>query len=82
MFHDNLELNRLCIESVFCSTDWPNYELLLVDNASTDGSREYAQQVAAEAAKMLKCCSTTAMRASPGPTILPSARRRENMWCS
>jgi GT2 family glycosyltransferase len=46
--HNNLELNRLCVESIFHRTEWPDFELVLVENASTDGSREFAQQVAAE----------------------------------
>jgi GT2 family glycosyltransferase/2-polyprenyl-3-methyl-5-hydroxy-6-metoxy-1,4-benzoquinol methylase/glycosyltransferase involved in cell wall biosynthesis len=52
LFHNNLEMNRLCIESIFRGTDWPNYELVLVDNASTDGSRQYAQELAARHANV------------------------------
>lgn len=39
--HNNLHLTRSCIESIFRNTLWPNLELIIVDNASTDGTREY-----------------------------------------
>jgi GT2 family glycosyltransferase len=38
--HDNLAFSRMCIESIFENTDYPNYELLLIDNDSSDGSVE------------------------------------------
>jgi glycosyltransferase involved in cell wall biosynthesis len=44
--YNNLHLTRLCIESLYRSTVWPNWELIVVDNASTDGTREYLQEVA------------------------------------
>jgi len=47
LFHNNLALNRQCIESIYRHTDWPDFELVLVDNASTDGSRQYAEELAA-----------------------------------
>ena len=47
LFHNQLELNRLCVQSIFDRTDWPNFELVLVDNASTDGSRQFAEEIAA-----------------------------------
>jgi GT2 family glycosyltransferase/glycosyltransferase involved in cell wall biosynthesis/SAM-dependent methyltransferase len=38
--YDNRELNRVCIESLAARTEWPNWELIVVDNGSTDGTRE------------------------------------------
>ena len=35
---NGLELNRLCLESLVARTEWPNFEILVVDNASTDGT--------------------------------------------
>jgi GT2 family glycosyltransferase len=45
--HDNLAFNRLCLASVFENTDYPNYELLVVDNASTDGTVEELRRLSA-----------------------------------
>ncbi|MEP7271138.1 MAG: glycosyltransferase [Acidobacteriota bacterium] len=39
--YNNLELNRLCLQSLFTNTDWPHVEVIVVDNGSTDGSAEY-----------------------------------------
>jgi GT2 family glycosyltransferase/glycosyltransferase involved in cell wall biosynthesis len=36
--HNNLALTKACLASLLEFTDYPNYELVLVDNASTDGS--------------------------------------------
>ena len=45
--HDGLELTRLCLASLLGDVGAPSFELLVVDNASTDGT---AQDVAALAA--------------------------------
>lgn len=41
MTYQNVELTRSCIESIFRNTTYPNYEVIVVDNASTDGTRNY-----------------------------------------
>jgi len=43
---DNFHLNKLCIESIFRNTLLPNFEIVIVDNASTDGTREYLEKFA------------------------------------
>jgi GT2 family glycosyltransferase/glycosyltransferase involved in cell wall biosynthesis len=43
---NNLHLTKLCVESIFRNTLWPNFELIIVDNASTDGTREYLRRLA------------------------------------
>jgi GT2 family glycosyltransferase/glycosyltransferase involved in cell wall biosynthesis/SAM-dependent methyltransferase len=45
---NNLALNRQCLESVYERTDWPNFEVLVVDNASSDGTPEYLAEALAE----------------------------------
>jgi GT2 family glycosyltransferase len=44
--HDNLVFNRLCLASILENTEYPNYELLAIDNASTDGTVEELQRLA------------------------------------
>lgn len=44
--YDNLAFTRLCMESVLANTEFP-YELLVVDNASSDGTTEYLRELAA-----------------------------------
>ena len=46
--YDNLAANRACFESLFARTEWPNHEVIVVDNASTDGTRAYLERLAAE----------------------------------
>ncbi|BCN32217.1 glycosyltransferase [Anaeromicropila herbilytica] len=43
--YNNLKLNKLCINSILNKTAYPNYELIVVDNLSTDGTREYLEQL-------------------------------------
>lgn len=42
--YNTLEMTKNCIESVLAKTDGVSYEIILVDNASTDGSKEYFVQ--------------------------------------
>lgn len=38
---NNLELTRACLESIHAQSNWPNLEVIVVDNASSDGTREF-----------------------------------------
>lgn len=42
---NNLKHNRECLESLFAHTADPAHEIVVVDNGSTDGSREYFQSL-------------------------------------
>lgn len=42
--YNNLNLNRLCLERLYERTEWPNLEVIVIDNASTDGTPEYLKQ--------------------------------------
>jgi GT2 family glycosyltransferase len=44
---DQLVFTRLCLESVLESTDKPAFELIVVDNASTQTTRDYLDRLAA-----------------------------------
>lgn len=45
--YNNLALNQLCLESILRNTEYPNYEVIVVDNASSDQTAEYLSQMAA-----------------------------------
>lgn len=46
--YNNLELNKKCIHSILYNTAYPDYELIVVDNMSTDGTREYLKELEKE----------------------------------
>jgi len=46
--YGNLELTRLCIDSLVHRTQYPRYEIIVVDNASTDGTPDYLRSAAAQ----------------------------------
>ena len=43
--YNNRDLNRLCLESLFARTEWPNREILVVDNASSDGTAALLEEM-------------------------------------
>jgi len=43
---DNLVYTRLCLESLLANTDYPDYEVVVVDNGSTDGTAAYLRGLA------------------------------------
>lgn len=46
--YNNLELNKICINSILQKTAYPNYELIIVDNMSSDGTIEYLRELQRE----------------------------------
>jgi GT2 family glycosyltransferase/glycosyltransferase involved in cell wall biosynthesis len=46
--YNNLDLNKLCLESVLRNTEHLNYEVIVVDNNSTDGTPEFLRSLAAQ----------------------------------
>ncbi|MDG4582710.1 MAG: glycosyltransferase [Candidatus Competibacter sp.] len=44
--YNNCNLTQLCVESIFRNTTYPNYEVILVDNASSDDTRNYLRYLA------------------------------------
>ena len=43
--YNNLSYTKLCLDSIFKLTAYPNYEIIIVDNKSTDGTREYLETI-------------------------------------
>jgi polysaccharide pyruvyl transferase CsaB len=43
----NLDFTRRCLESVLRNSVYPSFEVIVVDNASTDGTPEYLREMAA-----------------------------------
>lgn len=46
--YNNLEISKMCIKSILDKTAYPNYELIVVDNCSTDGTVGYLTKLAKE----------------------------------
>ncbi|HBR02768.1 MAG TPA: hypothetical protein DD738_09165 [Ruminiclostridium sp.] len=46
--YNNLAYNRQCIQSIFEKTAYPNFNVIIVDNQSTDGTRDYLQELDAK----------------------------------
>jgi GT2 family glycosyltransferase len=47
--HDNLTFTKLCLESIVANTDYNNLEIVIVDNASQDGTPDYLREFATRA---------------------------------
>ncbi len=47
MTYGGLDLTRACLDSVLGREGWPRLEVVVVDNASPDGTPGYLQGVAA-----------------------------------
>lgn len=45
--YNNLALNKLCLESLIRNTDYPNYEVIVIDNHSADATPGYLRYMAA-----------------------------------
>ncbi len=46
--YNNLALNKECVKSILTKTAYANYELIIVDNQSTDGTIEYLKELEAK----------------------------------
>jgi GT2 family glycosyltransferase len=42
--YNNLEYTRLCLESLYAKTRVPEFETIIVDNASSDGTPGFLQE--------------------------------------
>src|SRR5215831_9458735 len=51
--HDNLVFTRMCLESALVNTEAPDFELIVVDNASTDETPDYLLKLASRDGRVL-----------------------------
>ena len=42
--YNNIEFTKACLRSIESESNWPQLEIIVVDNASSDGTREYLLQ--------------------------------------
>ena len=49
---ESLVYTRMCVETVLANTEDPPFELIVVDNASGDGSREYLEELTGRDARV------------------------------
>ena len=45
--YNELVFTRLCLETLLANTEYPSYDVIVVDNASDDGTPDYVTEVAA-----------------------------------
>lgn len=42
--YNNLDYNKLCLQSIYDKTQYPDFEIIVVDNNSTDGTPEFLKE--------------------------------------
>ncbi len=57
--HNNLSLTKLCLESVLRNTNSAAYEVIVVDNASSDDTPQYLEALARAHPEVRVVCNTT-----------------------
>lgn len=43
--YNNIKLTHKCVKAILENTDYPNYEIILLDNASSDGTTDYLKRL-------------------------------------
>jgi GT2 family glycosyltransferase/glycosyltransferase involved in cell wall biosynthesis len=46
--YNNLKYTRLCLQSILENTQYPNYEIIIIDNASNDGTRLFLTEFSSQ----------------------------------
>ena len=46
--YNNVAYTRLCLKSIYGKTTDPNFEVIVIDNASTDNTKEFLKELAAD----------------------------------
>ena len=55
--YNNLTLNKAWLQSILAETDYPNYEVIVVDNGSTDGTAEWLIEAARDEPRLRVICN-------------------------
>lgn len=66
---EQLEYTKLCLASILEWTAYPNYELIVVDNASTDGTADYLRELAAKHPQMKVILNKTNLGFASGNNV-------------
>ncbi|MDQ3411773.1 MAG: glycosyltransferase family 2 protein [Chloroflexota bacterium] len=64
--YETLAFTRLCLASLLANTEYPSYELILVDNGSTDGSAAEFERLSAYYPHVRAILNTTNLGFGPG----------------
>ncbi|OYD25989.1 glycosyl transferase family 2 [Oceanimonas baumannii] len=67
--YNNLELTQACLSSIERFSDYPNLELILVDNASSDGTPDFLQKYAADKEHVKVCLNDENLGFSAGNNV-------------
>ena len=46
--YNNLSLTKACIDSIYSKSQYPNFELIIIDNNSQDGTKKYLAEISAK----------------------------------
>lgn len=67
--YNNLDLTKACLDSIDKFTNYPNLELILVDNASSDGTPKYLKEYASTRDNVVLCLNEKNLGFSGGNNV-------------
>lgn len=67
--YNNLDLTKACLNSIEKFTNYPNLEVILVDNASTDGTPEFLRDYASTREHVIVCLNEENLGFSGGNNV-------------
>jgi GT2 family glycosyltransferase/glycosyltransferase involved in cell wall biosynthesis len=72
---NNLECTRACLDSIVAHTAYPNYEVIVVDNGSTDGTVDYLRACAKQSSRVRVIVNDRNLGFAPAANIGLAAAR-------
>lgn len=67
--YNNVEINALCFETLFGRMDWPNAEVIVVDNASQDGTVALLRELESRHANLRVICDDRNLGFAPANNV-------------